>query len=324
MPADRPAIGAVVGGQGMSAQHMFRLTRDVEQLGMDSVWLPQMPNQLEVGTLLAGLAVRTERLRLGTAILPMYSRPPVVMAQTAATIDEMSGGRVNLGLGLGHRGIGDWMVGGRSVPALAGTREYLGVVTQLCHEGEVNVDGEWYGGHASLPPGRRDDLPVLLGAFGPRMLELAAEVADGVILWMCTPQYVTDVVLPALRRGWAKRGGRPDGFRVVAMMHAAVSDEPDRDRELFGRLLASYLRVATYRALFRNSGFADCVETGRADAGMVSALAAIGPEEAARGLAAFRRAGVDEVVIAPAGTAQRGYETCLQTLRATYGISASA
>ncbi|NUR50961.1 MAG: LLM class flavin-dependent oxidoreductase, partial [Hamadaea sp.] len=314
MSADRLRVGAVVDGGGIPTSALLEIVDHAEGIGMDAVWLPQMPNQLDVATVLAALAAHTKRVRLASAVLPMYSRPPVVMAQSALTADAISGGRVALGLGLGHRAVGDWMVGGKPAPALPATREYLTVVTSMVRDGEVNFDGTWYSGHAAYIGERREDFPVYLGSFGPKMIELAGELADGVILWMCTTEYVTAHVLPALRRGWARRGGRPDGFKVVAMMHAGLSGDPERDRQIFGRTLGAYLRVATYRGLFNRSGFADSVASTRPDDAMVRALGAFTEDEVTRRLVELRRCGVDEVGVAPAGTAKTSLDLCLKTL----------
>ncbi|SNT48536.1 Flavin-dependent oxidoreductase, luciferase family (includes alkanesulfonate monooxygenase SsuD and methylene tetrahydromethanopterin reductase) [Asanoa hainanensis] len=297
------AVSAVVDGSAGTTRGIVAMAASAEKHGMHGVWLPQLPNQLDMGTLQVAIAMATDRVTVGTAILPMYSRPPVVMAQATLTADELAGGRLVLGLGLGHRGVGDWMVGGEPMPALPATREYLTIVTSLIQDGEVSVDGRWHSGRAAYTGHRRADLPVYLGAFGPRMLELAGEQADGAILWMCDPRYVAEQAMPALRRGWQRRGGRPAGFRVVAMLQAADGPDPAADRRLFARRLSSYLRVATYRRLFERSGFGAAVAAGRPDDAMVSALSAFGTDEIAQRLVEYRSAGVDEIAVAPAGAA---------------------
>jgi alkanesulfonate monooxygenase SsuD/methylene tetrahydromethanopterin reductase-like flavin-dependent oxidoreductase (luciferase family) len=306
-------VGAAMGA-GMSVADMRDLTAHAEAIGMDSVWLAQLPNQLESGAMLAALAATTERIRLGTAILPLYSRPPVVMAQTALTADELSGGRVTLGLGLGHREFGDWSVGTTRRPPVAATREYLAIVTSLIRDGEVNMDGRWYSGHASYPESRRADLSVQIGAFGPRLIELAAESADGIVLWMCSPAYVREHVRPALERGWRKRGGRPPGFGLTAMLHAGLTGNPAADRAEFARQLAAYLRVPSYRALFAASGFDGVLAANRPDTAMVAALGAFTETEMAQRVEDLREVGVTELVISPAGQARHSMDLCLGTL----------
>lgn len=314
MPSSRLALSAVIDGTGVSPGTTLSFAKAAEALGMHGLWLPQMPNQMEVGTMLPALAAATERMTIGSAVMPMYTRPPVVMAQSALTADALSGGRTALGLGLGHRGVGDWMVGSKPPPAVPATREYLSIVTALTREGEVSFTGEWHSGHASYAGERREDFPVYMGTFGPRMLELAGELADGVILWMCTTDYLVNRAVPALRRGWARRGCRPDGFRIVVMMHAGLTGEPEADRGEFARLLTSYLRVDTYRRLFTSSGFAGAVEAGRPDQQIVRALGAFTPEEVTGRLMEYRQAGADEVAVVAAGRAQHSYELCMRTL----------
>lgn len=307
---DPTGVAAVLGGTGMPVRTVQDLAGHAEAVGLDAVWLSQMPNQHDIGALVAALAMTTERIDVGTAVQPLYTRPPVSAAQAALTVDSLSGGRARLGVGLGHRMLGDWMMGQRRAPAVASTREYLDIVTSLVREGEVNVDGEWFGGHASCADRVREDMPVLLGTFGPRMLEVAGEVADGAIFWMCTPEYLRDHALPALRRGWARRGGRPERFRIVAMMHAAITDDPDRDRELFGRVLSAYLRAETYRELFTASGFGDGISDGTPDAALVEAIGAFGEQQVRDRARELTSVGVDEIAIVPTGRAPYSYDLC--------------
>jgi alkanesulfonate monooxygenase SsuD/methylene tetrahydromethanopterin reductase-like flavin-dependent oxidoreductase (luciferase family) len=317
MRGDAPdGVRLGIGIEGVPARRVADLAAVAENLGYDSAWMAQLPNKPEVTVLLAAVAATTTRLEIASAVTPLYSRPAVIMAQTAMTIDELSGGRFALGIGLGHRQFGEWMVGRDRTPAVAATREYLDVVEALVRTGEVNLDGRWHSGHASYAGARRRDLPLLLGAFGPRLTELAAERADGIILWVCHPGHVTDHVLPALERGWRRRGGRPAGFRVVAMTHAAITGDRDADRTAFGRQLTPYLRVPSYRTLFTRSGFGGCVERRSPDAAMVDALLAGSEDEMRDRMIAYRAAGVDEVVVCAAGTAQRDQDGCVATLAA--------
>ncbi len=313
-PVGALRVGVAIGGAGAAAATAQIMADHAEEIGADSVWLAQMPNQLESSALLAALAATTSTVRLGTAVLPLYSRPPVTMAQTAMTIDEISGGRVILGLGLGHREVGAWSVGAANAPAVAGTREYLAVVSGLVRHGEVNVDGRWYSGHASYLLARRADMSIQLGALGPRMIELAAEVTDGVVLWMCSADYVRTVAWPALERGWRSRGGRPEGFAVTAILNAGLTGDLAGDRADFARQLTAYLRVPNYRKLFAASGFGVCLAANRPDAAMVSDLSAFTEEEIARHGARYRAAGVDEVVLSMAGTARASIPVCLDSL----------
>lgn len=267
--------------------------------GVDGVWLTQLPSQRDAPTLLAGLTGVTREMTVGTAVLPVYSRLPVVMAQTALTLDELMGGRLVLGLGRGHRMFGEWMLGARYPATTGPMREYLTIVTSLIRNGEVDVTGQWFQGHALYAAPRRPDLPVFIGSFGPRMLALAAELADGVILWLCTPGYVREVVLPSLRRGWQARTGSDGAFTVVAIIPAMVTDQPERYRDVVRRVIAVYAHMENYQRLLAASGFGDA-GTGRVSDAMIDQLAAVGSAEHVRAqIAAYRDAGVTNIAVAP-------------------------
>lgn len=268
--------------------------------GVDGLWVSQLPSQRQASMLLAGLAARTSDVTLGTAVLPIYSSPPVVMAQTALTLDEISGNRLVLGLGRGHRIYGEWMLGGTYSASVGSMREYLTIVTSLIRKGDVNIAGPWFAGRAFYGAPRRPELPVYVGAFGPRMLELAAELADGVILWMCTPSYIRDVAMPSLREGWARRQSGHAAFGVVAMMPAVVSPQPVEDREGARSMLTSYLRMENYQKVLAAGGFGDDVRSLRVGDAMIDGLCAIGSEQVVQErIAAYREAGVTEVALAP-------------------------
>jgi|ERR1017187_2042691 alkanesulfonate monooxygenase SsuD/methylene tetrahydromethanopterin reductase-like flavin-dependent oxidoreductase (luciferase family) len=288
----------------------------VDKLGVSGVWLAQFPNQRETSIVAAGLA---GAFHSGTvaAFLPVYTRPPVVMAQTAMTLDELCGNRLILSLGLGLRIVGDWMVGGTAGPPLESMREYLTIVTSLVREGEVDYTGKWHSGHASYSAPRRAGLPVYLGSFGPKMLQLAGEFADGVMVWMCGPEYVRSDVLPNVRIGRARRGLDLDGFKVVQMLPAIASSDPADGRSELRRYLTSYLRVPTYRRLFEACGFGECVRTGQPSDALAEQVGAFGTErDIRRRIAQFHEAGSTQVAISPVMGAHVDRQRFLDTVAA--------
>jgi alkanesulfonate monooxygenase SsuD/methylene tetrahydromethanopterin reductase-like flavin-dependent oxidoreductase (luciferase family) len=239
------------------------------------------------------------------AFQPIYTHPPVVTAQAALTLDEFSGSRLILGLGVGHRVMCEWMMGARYTPQAEAMREYLSTVRSLVTEGETNFAGHWYSGHATYAAPRRPDLPLYLGALGPRMLELAGELADGVVVYMSSPTYLREQVMPRLRAGWARRpGGRPAGFDVAVMLFSSVCDDDEVGlyRDWFRRWLAGYQCMDNYRKLFAAAGFA---EDGRASDAMVSDLSAIGRAEQVRErVGEYRDAGATTMIIFPMESGQ--------------------
>jgi alkanesulfonate monooxygenase SsuD/methylene tetrahydromethanopterin reductase-like flavin-dependent oxidoreductase (luciferase family) len=310
-------IGAVIEHADLPFAQAAARAGIAAKLGAEGVWLSQLPGHRETGTLLTGLALSTADVQLGTAIIPTSTRPPVVMAQTALTIDELCGGRLVLGLGAGHRMLGEWMLGGVHAATVGAMREYLTIVTDLIKDGEVNVTGRWFQGHTLYTGARRPDLPVFLGCFGPRMLELAAELADGVILWLCSPEYTREHVMPSLRAGWARRPGGHENFAVAVMIRAVLTPELGRAREDLRRTLNGYLRMPNYQKLMQASGFTDDVRAGRFSDAALDVLTASGSAARLQELvAAYREAGVTDVLVVPAGDAHHDSARFAATLEA--------
>lgn len=311
-------VGAAIEPMGVPVAGACERAALAEAAGVDSVWVPQVPNQRDTLTVLAGLAGATKAVAVGSAVVPMYTRPPLVMAQTALTLDELTGHRLVLGLGLGNPMVAGWMMGGGTVPPLPSAREYLTVVTSLIRDGEVNFTGQWYRGNATYAGPRRPELPVHLGTFGPRMLELAAELADGVILWLCSADYVRTTVMPSLQAGWARRE-RPRGDFPVTLMLSVSLTGSAADRANLARMVAGYGRVPAYRAMFEASGFGADVAAGRPGDEMIDALAVMGGERLADRLQDYRDAGVTQFAVGPQTGGEFDPELFTETLRAAAG-----
>lgn len=297
--SDGIEIGAAIEQTGLSLADTYERAAIAEREGCESLWMVQLPNQRDAFTVLGGLAAATTSVRLGSSVVPLYTRPPMVMAQTALTLDEVSGNRLMLGLGLGNPMVGQWLLGGAPGPPLRSAREYLTVVTSLIRTGEVGFTGKWYSGNGTYPGPRRPDLPVYLGTFGPRMVELAGELADGLILWLCTPRYIREVIMPSLRAGWARRQTPRGEFPITLMLTLSATD-PEASLDGFRRGVAAYSRVPAYRKMLAASGFGADLRAGRISHGMAAELGAFGSEAEVRGrLADYADAGVTRFAIAP-------------------------
>jgi alkanesulfonate monooxygenase SsuD/methylene tetrahydromethanopterin reductase-like flavin-dependent oxidoreductase (luciferase family) len=309
--------GVAVEGSGLPVAELVARARVAEESGLDSVWLIQLPNMRDSATVLAAMAAVTDRIQLGAGILPIYTRPPVVMAQTAATIDEVSGGRFSLGLGMGHRLTAECSLGVPLGPALPAMREYLTIVSSLLHTGEVYQDGTHYRGNARYASPLRTGLPTYLGALGPKMAELAGEVADGLLLWMCTVDYVRDVAIPHLRKGLERAGRDLAGFPVVVFTPGAVAQDPVADTESLRQYLSTYARVPNYRAMYEASGYGHALKDGSIGDDLLRAVGVIGTaEEVAARVDAFAAAGATEVVLAPMASAHDDRDRWTRTARA--------
>lgn len=286
------------------------LARRAEALGYESVWVTHGLGR-DAFVVLAAYAHATERIGLGTGVVPIYPRHPVAMAQEASTLVELSGGRLRLGIGLSHRPSMVDALGLDMGEPLLVMREYVAVL-RAALQGQASFEGryyrvQWTGAFRAPAP------PVLLAGLAPLMLELAGELADGVVLWLSCPAYVRDVAVPALARGRARAGKPLEGFEVVAPVPLAVSEDHAGVTRLFREELVRYLSLPYYRAMFRGSGFADALTAFDRDRGpgrdadavpaaLVDALGAIGDARRARAeVEAYRAAGVTLPVVRPIG-----------------------
>jgi len=228
--------------------------RLADELGYESVLCSHIAAR-DSFTMLAALAMRTQRVRLGTAVAPIYHRSPASMAQTAATLDELSGGRFRLGLGTGHRAtMGGWHGQdiGKPVPEM---REYLAIVRAIL-AGEQPPEGQrWRSNFAFMGFTPRPGIPIYLAGLSPAMLRLAGELADGVLLWACPADYVRDVVVPEVTLGRRRAGKELTGFSIAAAVPSAVGG--DRGAVLDGvrTELHRYFGLPFYRAMFEAAGY---------------------------------------------------------------------
>jgi alkanesulfonate monooxygenase SsuD/methylene tetrahydromethanopterin reductase-like flavin-dependent oxidoreductase (luciferase family) len=153
-------------------------------------------------------------------------------------------------------------------------------------------------------PGRLPSPPIYLAALSTRMLELAGEIADGVVLWLCDPPYVRNVAVPALERGRRRAGKDLSGFEIVAAVPLAVTDDPAKARDAFRAELVRYLSLPFYRAMLEASGHGASLKRfdsgSPADDALVDALGGIGDRAKCRAyVEAYRGAGVTLPAIRP-------------------------
>jgi F420-dependent oxidoreductase-like protein len=286
------------------------LAHRAEAVGYESVWLTHGLGR-DGFLVLAAYAHATERIGLGTGVVPIYPRHPIVMAQEASTLMELSGGRFRLGIGLSHRPTMVDALGLDMGEPLAVIREYVTVVRAALH-GQAIFEGRYYRVRWTAAF-RSPAPPVLLAALAPPMLELAGELADGVVLWLACPAYIRDVAVPALARGRARAGKALEGFEVVAAVPLAVTEDHAGVTRAFRDELVRYLSLPYYRAMFRASGFGDALaafdrdrgpgrEAGAVPAVLVDALGAIGDARRVRAeVEAYRSVGVTLPVVRPIG-----------------------
>jgi alkanesulfonate monooxygenase SsuD/methylene tetrahydromethanopterin reductase-like flavin-dependent oxidoreductase (luciferase family) len=279
-----------------------------DRLGYDSVNCSHIAAR-DSFTTLAGLAHLAPSVTLGTAVAPIYHRSPASMAQTAATIDDLSGGRFRLGLGTGHRAtMGGWH--GQDIGSpMAEMREYVALVRALLAGGEPPAGQRWNSTFAFNGFTVRADIPIYLAGLSPAMLRLAGEIADGVLLWACPASYVCDVVVREVAVGRARAGRELAGFDICAAVPSAVVEDPAVAYRGIRTELHRYFGLPFYRAMFAQAGYqADIAAYDAAgDAAaqreaigdaFIQDLCAVGkPADVAAGVARYRAAGATNPMI---------------------------
>jgi F420-dependent oxidoreductase-like protein len=322
-------LGAYLGywGVGMGGRDLLSAVQEAEQLGYDSVWTAEAYGS-DAATVLAYVAAGTERIRLGSAIFQMPARSPAMTAMTAASIDQLSGGRMLLGIGPSGPQVAEGWHGQRFARQLQRTREYVAVVRMALARERVEFHGETI--ELPLPdgPGKplklmiapaQDQIPIYLAAIGPKNTALAGEIADGWIPTLFSPEHVGE--FSARLQEGAVRGGRSlDAFDIAPVVNSYVSDDLERARDLMRPGLALYVGGMGsrdqnfYNRVVRHYGFEaearqiqDLYLDGKKDEAaaavptrLIDTVTLCGPPEAVRQrLAAYRDAGVGTLMVAP-------------------------
>jgi F420-dependent oxidoreductase-like protein len=273
-----------------------------ERLGYESVWVTQLPDARDASLVLAAYASATQRVGLGTGVLPIFTRHPTAMVQMAATLDELSGGRFILGIGVSHKVTVESMWGMKLEHPVDAMREYLTIVCAGIRDGFGGIKGEHFSAHWGYSAPRRSDLPIMISALNPRMLELAGEMADGVVLWMCSPRHIRESVIPQIKVGRDRAGKSLEGFEVVAVVPACLTSDRAGAQAVFRRTVQGYSNLPYYRKMMDASGFKDELESGRISEAMLDELGGIGDEHQVRdAVRRYREAGVTLPGVGPFG-----------------------
>lgn len=257
--------------------------RLAEEAGFASVWATEFYDR-SATVALAAMALTTSKIELGSAIAYAFGRTPLVLAAEARDLDELSGGRVTLGLGTGTRRMQqDWHGLDGEHPA-GRMEELVPLLRRLwrLHEGSIEHDGRFYRLHvkptAPPRPPLRTDTPIYMAGVNARMIESAGAVADGLVGHpLFTPEYVREVVRPALARG-AERARRGEQPPIAGYLTCSVGSDRDIARQDAAAIIAFNSTVKTYRATHAVSGFEREAEAIRAAwsagdfAGMVAAV----------------------------------------------------
>jgi F420-dependent oxidoreductase-like protein len=285
-------IGLMLGPERGRYRHkVAQLVADAEaaeDAGFSSIWVPQIPGDFDALTAITLMGHATERIELGTAVLPIQTRHPIAMAQEVLSNQEVCEGRFTLGLGVSHHWVIEGMLGLTYERPAHQMRSYLEVLNAaLRGPGSVDVENDGYRVHSPMDVTDRGPNPVLLAALGPVMLRLAGEHASGTILWLADERAIADHVVPRITKA-ATGAGRP-APRVVAGVPVVLcrNDEVEIARGFANKVLGHAEFCPNYQQLL-----------DRGDATDVGDILAAGEESAVvRRLRAFRDAGVTDLAI---------------------------
>ena len=234
-----------------------RAARRTEELGYDSVWIADTGAGPDAFVVAAAVAAVTSKMRIGTAVIPAYTRTPSVFAGSAGSVAQLAPGRFVLGLGASSETIVQSWGGVPFEKPLAYVREAVTVIRQMLAGERVTFEGKHLrtrGFRLVSPPPR--PVPIYLAALMPPMLELAGELGDGVILNMM-PVEAVPRMMEHVRRGAERAGRDPQTLEIVARFQVIVTDDPPSARGAIRHMLGPYFATSVYNRFAAWCGFAD-------------------------------------------------------------------
>lgn len=313
------ALGALIAGKQPAAE-LRRLVRDCEIWGYDYFWHADERFFRDVYAALALCALETTRMKLGVGVTDPYSRHPALTAMGIATVDEISNGRAVLGIGSGVAGFAEMGIEVRK-PAKA-IREAIGLIRRLLTNQPVTVQGEFYqfdNGILSVPG--RTSLPIYIAGKGPLNIQLAGEIADGLIISSCVSDVSIDETRALLAKGAAKAGRSQGDVALASRVNVSIADDGDQARQAVKPMLAALLvskkpdfSFLDPLGLQMSSGLADAVAATRYGHDnpemwrvtelipdeFTAALAVAGnPAEVAQAISRMAKRGVDQFIAYP-------------------------
>jgi F420-dependent oxidoreductase-like protein len=322
-------LGVSIGywGLGLSIADQREIAQTAESLGYDSIWTAEAYGS-DAATVLAWLAAGTNRIKLGSGIFQIPARTAAMTAMTAATIDNLSGGRMLLGLGTSGPQVSEGFHGVRFARQLQRTREYVDVVRMALARQKIEFHGETIDLPLPDGPGKalkltirpvQERIPIFLAVLGPKNVALAAEIADGWLPVFFSPEN-TKAFRGPLEEG-AKAGGRSlADFRICPSVNVYINDDLESARNAMRPILALYVggmgsrEQNFYNRLMVSYGFERAAEevqelylAGRKTEAMfalpddfIDLVTIVGPRERVRSkIKSFRDAGVDTLIVWP-------------------------
>ena len=325
-------LGLHVGywGLGLTAEQQLEIVKEAESAGFDSVWAAEAYGS-DTATVLAWLASQTERIKIGSSIFQMPARTPAMTAMTAATLDQLSNGRMLLGIGSSGPQVAEGWHGQPFAKQLQRTREYVEILRKALARERLEYKGEIY--ELPLPdgPGKalklmiapvQERMPIYIAAIGPKNTTLTGEIADGWLPTFFSPEHVAEF-RTLLEEGAARAGNGKqidESFDIAPNVNLCIDDDIDKARDQVRPLLALYVggmgsrKKNFYNALVQRYGFEDAAKEvqdlyldGKKDeaaaalpAELIDRTSLVGPKERIKErLEVYREAGVGTLVATP-------------------------
>jgi 5,10-methylenetetrahydromethanopterin reductase len=280
-------FGALI--RGMTIDEIVENVTSYRRAGYTSAWLTD-GSGMEPLTVLAAIGRVVPEIELGTAVVRTFPRHPMALAQQALTVNAMIEGRLTLGIGPSHQVSVEQSWGLSFERPVRHVREYLSVLGPLLAGRSVSFDGETLAAHGAINVQGGPPVPVLVGALGPRMLDLAGEMADGAVTFMTGPRTLADHTCPTIQAA-AARVSRAQP-RIVALLSVCVTDDVEAARARAEKVAGSMAQLPSYAAMLRREGG--------------PALVAGSEDTLVREILALGVAGVTDLV--PVPVAKRGSE----------------
>jgi F420-dependent oxidoreductase-like protein len=322
-------LGVHVGywGLGLTSQDQIDIICEAERLGYDSVWTAEAYGS-DAATILGWIAAQTSKIRIGSAIFQMPGRSAAMTAMTAATLDQLSDGRMLLGIGSSGPQVSEGWHGVRFGKQLQRTREYVEVVRMALGRERVDFHGETI--ELPLPdgPGKalkltiapvQESIPIYLAAIGPKNTALAGEIADGWIPTLLDPEHLSGL-RENLDEGAARVGRDLNGFDIAPTVQVFINDDIDAARNALRPFIALYVggmgsrNQNFYNQLVQRYGFEDAAREvqdlyleGKKDQAaaalpddLIDRVSIVGPKDVVRErIAKYRDAGVGTLGVSP-------------------------
>jgi alkanesulfonate monooxygenase SsuD/methylene tetrahydromethanopterin reductase-like flavin-dependent oxidoreductase (luciferase family) len=239
------------------------IAKEAENLGYTSVWVAEFAGPDAILTLTYH-AMHTNRVMLGTGVLPIQIRTPGVMGMAFLTLNEISGGRAVAGIGVSSPGLVEASHGAAYRKPLTAMREYVQILRQFYTQGRAKFEGEVYRTNLRLAMHLTQKQPprIYLAALNPPMVKLAGELADGVLFNFCPPEMVTDRIA-IVRSAAAAAGRNPDDVDIAMYAFMYVMDDRAAALENLKRFVSNYAFLPNYSRMFTTFGFGDELEEVR-------------------------------------------------------------